>query len=106
MKSWHKGLAKLAASLLIGASSMSIAQTLDKKEFNVVGTWSFLTNWQALEQPLWTKELPAASNGAIKGNIKSITEVNLKGTELLRLLKQGVFDVAACLLYTSPSPRD
>ena len=97
MKPWHKGLAKLAASLLIGASSMSIAQTLDKKEFNVVGTWSFLTNWQALEQPLWTKELPAASNGAIKGNIKSITEVNLKGTELLRLLKQGVFDVAAAL---------
>ncbi|NDU78915.1 transporter, partial [Actinomadura sp. DSM 109109] len=29
--------------------------------------------------------------------IKSITEVNLKGTELLRLLKQGVFDMAAAL---------
>ena len=26
-----------------------------------------------------------------------MTEVNLKGTEVLRLLKQGVFDVAAAL---------
>ena len=73
------------------------AQQLDKKQFNVVGTWNFLTNWQNLEQPLWTKDLPAASGGNITGNIKSITELNLKGTELLRLLKQGVFDVAAAL---------
>lgn len=73
------------------------AQQLDKKQFNVIGTWNFLTNWQKLEQPLWATEIPAASGGNITGNIKSITEVNLKGTELLRLLKQGVFDVAAAL---------
>ena len=73
------------------------AQQLEKKQFNVVGTWNFLTNWQKLEQPLWATDMPAASGGNITGNIKSITEVNLKGTELLRLLKQGVFDVAAAL---------
>ena len=73
------------------------AQQLDKKQFNVVGTWNFLTNWQKLEQPLWATDMPAASGGNITGNIKSITELNLKGTELLRLLKQGVFDVAAAL---------
>ncbi len=73
------------------------AQQLDKKQFNVVGTWNFLTNWQKLEQPLWATDLAAASGGQITGNIKSITELNLKGTELLRLLKQGVFDVAAAL---------
>lgn len=73
------------------------AQQLDQKQFNVVGTWNFLTNWQKLEQPFWTQELPGASNGKLSGNIKSITELNLKGTELLRLLKQGVFDAAAAL---------
>lgn len=91
---------KFAASLLAGAIALggaAQAQQLDKKQFNVVGTWNFLTNWQKLEQPLWTKVLPEASGGKITGNIKSITEVNLKGTELLRLMKQGVFDVAAAL---------
>src|ERR1700741_1050375 len=73
------------------------AQQLDKKQFNVVGTWNFLTNWQKLEQPLWTTDLPGASGGNITGNIKSITELNLKGTELLRLIKQGVFDAGPVL---------
>jgi TRAP-type C4-dicarboxylate transport system substrate-binding protein len=91
---------KSAATLVAGAvlfCGTAQAQQLDKKEFNVIGTWNFLTNWQKLEQPLWTTDIPTASGGSIKGNIKSITEVNLKGTELLRLLKQGVFDVAAAL---------
>ena len=86
--------AVVAAALASGAVD---AQQLDKKQFNVVGTWNFLTNWQKLEQPLWATDLPAASGGSITGNPKSITELNLKGTELLRLLKQGVFDVAAAL---------
>jgi TRAP-type C4-dicarboxylate transport system substrate-binding protein len=87
----------LGAALAGAFGGVAHAQQLDKKQFNVVGTWNFLTNWQKLEQPLWTKDLPEASAGNITGNIKSITELNLKGTELLRLLKQGVFDVAAAL---------
>jgi TRAP-type C4-dicarboxylate transport system substrate-binding protein len=83
----------IAAVLGCGAQ----AQQLDTKQFNIVGTWNFLTNWQQLEQPFWTKDLPAASKGSLKGNIKSITEVNLKGTEVVRLTKQGVFDFAAAL---------
>lgn len=88
--------ATLVAGIVVLCGGVQ-AQQLDKKQFNVVGTWNFLTNWQKLEQPLWATEIPAASGGNITGNIKSITELNLKGTELLRLLKQGVFDVAAAL---------
>jgi len=89
-----------AATLLAGAVALGgsvEAQQLDKKEFNVIGTWNFLTPWKDLEVPFWTKELPEASGGSLKGSIKSVTEVNLKGTEVLRLLKQGVFDFAAAL---------
>ena len=89
-----------SATLLAGAVAFSgglQAQQIDKKHFNVVGTWSFLTNWQKLEQPFWNEDLPKASGGAIKTNLKSVTEINLKGTEVLRLLKQGVFDFAAAL---------
>jgi len=91
---------KIVAAVIVGTvafSGAAHAQKVDKKEFNVVGTWNFLTNWQKLEQPFWVTDLPAASGGNLKGNIKSITEVNLKGTEVLRLLKQGVYDVAAAL---------
>ena len=91
---------KIAAAVFVCLAAIGSgvhAQQLDKKQFNVVGTWNFLTNWQKLEQPLWATDMPAASGGNITGNIKSITELNLKGTELLRLLKQGVFDVAAAL---------
>ena len=76
----------IAGSIVPGGAVQ--AQQIEKKEFNVIGTWNFLTNWQKLEQPLWTADLPAASNGSITGNIKSITELNLKGTELLRLIKR------------------
>ena len=90
--------AAAAVAYLIAVAGGGLqAQQLDKKEFSVVGTWNFLTNWQKLEQPLWATDLPAASKGNITGNIKSITELNLKGTELLRLIKQGVFDAGAVL---------
>jgi TRAP-type C4-dicarboxylate transport system substrate-binding protein len=90
-------VACVAATLAAAASIPVWAQQVDSRTFNVVGTWNFLTNWQKMEQPFWTDDLPKATDGKLKGNIKSITEVNLKGTEVLRLLKQGVFDVAAAL---------
>ncbi len=86
-----------AATLIAGAvafGSSVEAQQLDKKEFNVIGTWNFLTPWQVIEKPFWTEELAKLSGGRLTANIKSVTEVNLKGTEVLRLTKQGVFDFA------------
>jgi len=90
-----RAAAVAAAALLAGTAAH--AQAIDQKKFNVVGTWNFLTNWKVLEVPFWTEELPKASGGKLSGNIKSVTELNLKGTEVLRLLKTGVFDAAAAL---------
>lgn len=67
----------VATALLAGIltySPAALAQ-VEKKEFNVIGTWNFLTNWQKLEVPFWTVDLPAASGGNIKTNLKSVTEV-------------------------------
>ena len=88
----------MAASLgcLLLASTSAQAQ-IEEKKFNVVGTWNFLTNWQVLEVPFWNQDLPKASGGKITANLKSVTELNLKGTEVLRLLKTGVYDFAAAL---------
>jgi len=92
----------MAAAFAVAGGSIAAAQTpapaqLDTKKFNVIGTWNFLNINKKVEQPFWSEQLGAASGGKLTGNIKSITELNLKGTEVLRLLKTGVYDVAHAL---------
>ena len=79
-------IASLGYVLLASGSAQA---QIEEKKFNVVGTWNFLTNWQVLEVPFWNQDLPKASGGKITANLKSVTELNLKGTEVLRLLKTG-----------------
>jgi TRAP-type C4-dicarboxylate transport system substrate-binding protein len=89
------GLRHLAfAALAFALTGTAVAQDLPKKQFKVVGTWSNLTNWQKNEQPWWAKELPEASMGSITGQIQSVSELGLKGTEVMRMLKLGLFDFA------------
>ena len=82
----------VAAAVLAGGSAP--AQDLPKQNFKVVGTWSNLTNWQANEQPFWTKTIPEASKGQITANVQSLSELGLKGTEIVRMVKLGLFDFA------------
>jgi TRAP-type C4-dicarboxylate transport system substrate-binding protein len=77
-------------------SSVAFAQVQEKK-FIVIGTWSFINNWKKLEQPFWTSTIVANSGGKITADLKSVTDVNLKGTEILRLLRTGVYDIAAAM---------
>ena len=93
----RRSLAAAAAAAALLTAAGAQAQAVDQKKFNVIGTWNFLTNWKMLEQPFWDQELPAASGGKLTGNLKSVTELNLKGTEVLRLLKSGVYDFAAAI---------
>ncbi len=76
------------------AATTAYAQDLPKQNFKVVGTWSNLTNWQANEQPFWTKQLPELTKGQMTANVQSISELGLKGTEVVRMLKLGLFDFA------------
>ena len=59
-----------------------------------VGTWGSLTNYQKHEGPFWNEKIAAASGGSIIGEIKPQTELGLKGFEIMRLVKNGVFDFA------------
>ena len=90
------GAALLAVSLT--SSSAAIGQELGPQTFKVVGTWSNVSAWQNYERPFWTEWLPEASAETLKGNAVSITEAGLKGYEVVRLLKLGVFDFAHGLI--------
>lgn len=90
------GAAALAAAAS-GFSGAASAQDLPKQTFKVVGSFGNLTNWQKVEQPFWTDGVTKASNGAITATAQSTTELNLRGTEVMRLLKLGLFDFAHAL---------
>ena len=90
----------MTAAFVVGGSGIVAAQApanLDTKKFNVIGTWNFINMFKKVEAPFWNEQLAAASGGKLTGNLKSVTELNLKGTEVLRLLKTGVYDVAHAL---------
>ncbi|MEP4805982.1 MAG: TRAP transporter substrate-binding protein, partial [Hyphomicrobiales bacterium] len=59
-----------------------------------VGTWGNLTNYVKHEGPFWNDHISEATDGKILGDIKPQTELGLKGFEIMRLVKNGVFDFA------------
>jgi TRAP-type C4-dicarboxylate transport system substrate-binding protein len=90
----NRFVAAIATSCAVLAAGNVLAQDLPKQSFKVIGTWSNLTNWQQNEQPFWTKTVPDASKGQITANIQSLSELGLKGTEIVRMVKLGLFDFA------------
>jgi len=89
---------RLAAGAALIASVMAIttahAQDLKRQTFNAVGTWGNLNNFKKHEGPFWRGVVPKASGGKITAKIQPINEIGLKGFEMTRLLKLGVFDMA------------
>ena len=76
------------------ALSASVALADDPVVLNAVGTWSSLTNFQKHEEPFFNTRLREASDGNIVGKIQSQSGLGLKGFEIMRLVKNGVFDFA------------
>ncbi|WP_290697251.1 TRAP transporter substrate-binding protein [Amphritea sp.] len=59
-----------------------------------VGTWGYFTNYQKHEGPFWNQRIADVTEGQIIGEIKPHTELGLQGYEIMRLVKNGVFDFA------------
>jgi TRAP-type C4-dicarboxylate transport system substrate-binding protein len=78
----------------LGAIVASAPASAEDVTIKAVGTWGNLTNYTKHEGPFWNDVIGKASGGKIKGEIKPQTDLGLKGFEIMRLLKQGVFDYA------------
>ena len=86
---------KIVLGALVGAVAFAAQPAfaeMQKREFKVVGTWSFLDHWKEREGPFWKERLPKLSGGKLTANAKSLTELGLSGFEMMRLLKLGVYD--------------
>ena len=90
---WALGVSALCLASL-GAAQ---AQTA-KYNLQVVGNLGITTQYKELEAPFWTKDMPAATQGAVSASIKPWNEMGLKGNEVYKLLSQGVFDVGTTQL--------
>ena len=87
-------LGGVAAVVLAFSATLAAAQDLKPYDFKVVGTWGNLSNWQKHESDLWNNAVPQASGDRLTAQASPRTELGLKGVEVMRLLKLGVFDVA------------
>ena len=88
---------QLGSACLAGVLALAgggAAAEVETRQFKVVGSWSNLSNFKVSEKPFWSEGLAEASEGRLSGDIKSISELGLKGFEVLRLTKLGVFDFA------------
>lgn len=80
---------------LVAASALSVllAGGAQATELAVVGSWSSLPLHQKYEKRFWTETLPAASNGEISVQMTTFDQMGIKGSDVYRLLSDGVFDV-------------
>lgn len=86
-------LLSLTTALFMATAGQAIAA--DKPvTIKAVGTWGNLTNYVKHEGPFWNDHISEATGGQIIGDIKPQTELGLKGFEIMRLVKNGVFDFA------------
>ncbi|MEO1193283.1 MAG: TRAP transporter substrate-binding protein [Pseudomonadota bacterium] len=93
-----------ALALGLGFSAPASAE-LDQRSFKVVGTFGSLTNWKGIEKPFWDETLPSDSAGRLTADAKPMTELGLKGFEIMRLLRLGLFDFAHALpIYVAEDP--
>ena len=82
----------LSLALLFGQHSFVTAD--DTVIIKAIGTWGYFTNYQKHEGPFWNKRIAQVTDKQIISEIKPQTELNLSGIEIMRLVKQGVFDFA------------
>ncbi|HSP24176.1 MAG TPA: TRAP transporter substrate-binding protein [Saliniramus sp.] len=89
---------RLKMSLIAGIglaafATASPAQEIDEVTLSVVGSWSNLPLYQEFEEPFWTKTLPEASGGRITVEMTTFNQLGSNGSDVYRLLSDGVFDV-------------
>jgi len=93
IRKWGFAAALIAAGAMTLAAGAATAE-VQRTKIKAVGTWGNLTNYFGYEKPFYNETLPKASGGKIQSTVNPITELGLKGWEVMRLLKLGVFDVS------------
>ncbi|UTW05288.1 TRAP transporter substrate-binding protein [Amphritea atlantica] len=79
---------------LLGSGISNCVIANDTIIIKAVGTWGYFANYPTHEEPFWNHHIAEVSGGSIVGEIKPQDELDLRGYEIMHLLKNGVFDFA------------
>lgn len=82
---------------LATVATVAVADPLPEQQFKVIGTWGTASMYKDYEAPMWNKAIPEASGGRITADMQAITDLGLSGTETLKLLSTGAYDVGFAL---------
>lgn len=82
-----------AVAVLAGLGLSADASAEGPVKMSVVGTWNSMTNYNDREAPFW-RGIAKETEGGVIATIGSYSEFGLKGFEIMRMLKSGVFDYA------------
>ncbi|RYE29434.1 MAG: hypothetical protein EOP23_21465, partial [Hyphomicrobiales bacterium] len=94
-RAMQRSIKMLACLAVFGLSAVSAqAQDFPKLNLKVSGGNQTQNLFQKIYKPFFTETLPARTNGAITTTFGSLEELGLRGPEVLRLLRQGVFDIS------------
>lgn len=80
------------------AAGAAFAQGFPKTHLNVVGNLGITTQSKELEAPMWNTVIPKATGGQVTAQFKPWNEMGLKGGEVIKLLRQGLYDVGTTQL--------
>ncbi len=92
MRTWCIACCLLLAAF--AAPARVSAQDFPKVNLKVSGGNQTQNLFRYVYKPFFTKELTEKSNGAITTTFGSLEELGMRGPEVLRLLRQGVFDIS------------
>ncbi|TVR06834.1 MAG: C4-dicarboxylate ABC transporter substrate-binding protein [Salinarimonadaceae bacterium] len=89
----HSFKIALLAGIGLGAISTASQAQVDEVTLSVVGSLSGLPLYRQFEEPFWTKTLPEVSGGKISVEMTAFNQLGSNGSDVYRLLGDGVFDV-------------
>ena len=84
------GAVLVSSAMLLAAPAG--AEDFGKHEFKVIGNWTNAPHYKNSEVPFWNETLPARTGGALTAQLAPLDELGLKGFDVGRLLKLGLFD--------------
>lgn len=86
---------KKSAFALFASTTLLAAPTAFAEELAVVGSWSNLPLYQQFETPFWTEKLSDMTGGEFTAQMTSFDQMGVAGSDVYRMLGDGVFDVGA-----------
>ncbi|TQV76287.1 TRAP transporter substrate-binding protein [Denitrobaculum tricleocarpae] len=84
---------KIGTGLLALSLTVASAAAVADDELAIVGSWSGLPLHKQYEAPFWNDKLPEASGGRISTSLTTHDQMGIKGSDVFRMLGDGVFDV-------------